>query len=301
MQGEDRTDPVTLTAFLAIVLVAGGNPIAIRYSSCVTCELDPFWAAAIRFLLAGLVFAVIAWLAQAHLPRGRALRGALLYGALQFGAAFGLIYWGFERAPAGLGQVLLACVPLLTFGLAVAQRQEQFRIHGLIGGILAVAGIAVIFSGGVDAGVPLTSMFAIVGAAVCWAMALIVVKGFPPLEPAMMNAIGMGSGTLILLAMTVIFDEARVIPDTAPTVAALVYLVIAGSVGVFWLYIFVLRDWSASATSYQLVLIPLVTISLSTVLQEEKVTWVFALGSALVLVGVYFGALRRDTRRGRYA
>jgi drug/metabolite transporter (DMT)-like permease len=296
MQAHDRRDPATLAAFLSIVFIAGGNPIAIRYTSCVTCELDPFWGAAIRFLLASLVFGVIARLGRASLPRGRALHGALLYGTLQFGAAFGLIYWGFERVPAGLGQVLLASVPLLTFGLALLQRQERFRIDGLVGGLLAVAGIAAIFGSGVDAGVPLTSMLAILGAAVCWAQALIVVKGFPSVEPAVMNAIGMGVGTLILLAMTAVFDEAYVIPETGSTWTALAYLVIAGSVGVFSLYIFVLRDWSASATSYQLVLIPLVTILLSTWLQDEEITWMFAVGSGLVLVGVYFGALRRGGR-----
>jgi drug/metabolite transporter (DMT)-like permease len=63
-----------------------------------------------------------------------------------------------------------------------------------------------------EAGVPPTSMLAIVAGAVCWAEALIVVRGFPPTHPAAMNAIGMGVGTAILLALTVIFDEAYIIP-----------------------------------------------------------------------------------------
>ncbi len=273
--------------------IAGGNAVAIRYTSCATCELDPFWGAATRFLLASMVFVLVARSIRAGMPRGRALVGAVLYGALQFGAGFGLIYWGLVRAPAGLGQVLLACVPLLTFVLALVQRQERFRRDGLVGAALAVGGIAAVFSSGIDAGVPLTSMLAIVAGAVCWAEALIVVKGFPPVHPAAMNAIAMGVGTAVLLALTVIFDEAYVIPEPGSTWGALAYLVIAGSVGVFWLYILVLRGWTASAASYQLVLIPLVTVVLSAWLQDERITWGFAAGSVLVLVGVYFGALRR--------
>ena len=38
---------------------------------------------------------------------------------------------------------------------------------------------------------------------------------------------------------------------------------IAGSIGVFWLYVFILRGWTASAASYQFVLITIVTIALS--------------------------------------
>jgi drug/metabolite transporter (DMT)-like permease len=70
--------------------------------------------------------------------------------------------------------VLLACVPLFTFVLALAQRQEQFRWEGLAGATLAVAGIAVVFNSGLETGVPLRSMLAILAGAVCWAEALIV-------------------------------------------------------------------------------------------------------------------------------
>jgi drug/metabolite transporter (DMT)-like permease len=287
----------TLVAFLVLVMIAGGNAVAIRYTSCQTCELDPFWGAATRFLLATVIFVVIASALHTGMPRGRALLGAVLYGALQFGGGFGLIYWGFVRAPAGLGQVLLACVPLLTFVLALMQGQERFRWDRLMGAALAICGIAVVFSSGVDAGVPLTSMLAILAGAFFWAEALIVVKGFPPVHPAAMNAIGMGIGTSILLALTAIFDEAYVIPEAGSTWAALAYLMIGGSVGVFWLYVIVLRGWTASAAAYQLVVIPLVTVVLSAWLQDEQITWVFAVGSILVLLGVYFGALRNPSAK----
>jgi drug/metabolite transporter (DMT)-like permease len=289
----DRQDLATMVAFLALVTIAGGNAVAIRYTSCETCELDPFWGAAMRFLLASVLFAVIAGVLRAGIPRGRALLGAALYGALQFGAGFGLIYWGLVRTPAGLGQVLLACVPLLTFVLALVQRQERFRIDSLVGATLAFAGMAVIFNSGMDAGVPVPSMLAILAGALCWAEALVVVKRFPSVHPAVMNAIGMGVGTVILLTLTIIFDEAHVIPRAGSTLGAQTYLVIAGSVGVFWLYVLILRRWTASAASYQLVLIPLVTVVLSAWLQDERITWTFGAGSVLVLVGVYIGALRR--------
>lgn len=250
-----------------------------------------------RFLLAAVIFAVIARALRVAMPRGAALAGALIYGVLQFGGGFGLIYFGLVRAPAGLGQVLLACVPLLTFGFALVQRQERFRWEGLVGATVAVGGIAVVFSSGSDAGVPLMSMLAILAGAVCWAEALIVVKGSPRVHPAAMNAIGMAVGSAILLVLSVIHGEAHVVPEAPSTLVAQAYLVIAGSVGVFWLYVFVLSRWTASASSYQLVLIPLVTVTLSAWLQDERITWAFAAGSVLVLVGVYFGALRRPARR----
>jgi drug/metabolite transporter (DMT)-like permease len=100
-----------------------------------------------------------------------------------------------------------------------------------------------------------------------------------------------------LLALAAISDEPYVFPESASTWWAQAYLVIAGSVGVFWLYVFVLSGWTASAASYQLVLIPLVTVVVSAWLQDERITPAFAAGSILVLVGVYIGALRRPSTR----
>jgi drug/metabolite transporter (DMT)-like permease len=244
-----------------------------------------------------MIFAVISVGIHAGMPRGRALVGAVLYGALQFGGGFGLIYLGLVHAHAGLGQVLLACVPLFTFGLALLHGQERLRWEGLVGATLAVGGIAVVFASGVSAGVPLGSMLTIVAGAVCWAEALVVVKGFPAVHPAAMNTVGMTVGTLVLLALTLIFDEAYAIPDQGSTWGAQAYLVIGGSVGVFWLYVFVLRRWTASAASYQLVLIPLVTVVLSSWLQDERITWTFGAGSILVLIGVYLGVLWHPSAR----
>jgi drug/metabolite transporter (DMT)-like permease len=230
-------EPTTLAAFNLLVVLAGGSAPAIRYVSCDGCELDPFWGAAIRFAVAGAIFAAVsAWRGR---RRGRALAGATLFGALQFGAGFAFVYCGLVHAPAGLTQVLLACVPLFTFALALVQRQERFRLEGLVGAALAAAGIAVVFGSGFDTGVPLSSMLATLAGAVCWAEALVVVKASPGVHPAAMNAVAMAVGAVILLALSVLSDEAHALPEEASTLTAQTYLVFAGSLGVFWLYVFV--------------------------------------------------------------
>jgi drug/metabolite transporter (DMT)-like permease len=133
---------------------------------------------------------VIAFALRTGMPRGRALLGAVLYGVFGFGAAFAFAHWGLQRVSGGFGAVLLATVSLLTFVFAPAHRQERFRRGGLAGGILAIGGMAVIFREGVGAGVPLTSLLALLAGAACFAETGIVVKAFPPVHPAAMNAIG---------------------------------------------------------------------------------------------------------------
>ena len=278
-------DRMTLAAFVTFVTLAGGNVVAVRSVSCEGCELDPFWAAATRFLLASLILAAIALVIRAGMPRGRAL----------FGAAFAFAYWGLQRVSAGLGAVFLATVPLLTFAFALAHRQERFRWDGLIGGVFALAGMAVIFREGIGAGVPFASLLSLFAAAVCFAETGIVVKAFPRVHPVSMNAIGLGVGGLMLLVLAMLYGESLAVPELAKTWFAQVYLVIFGSVLAFTLYVFVLRRWTASAVSYEGVLIPIVAILLASWLQDEEITWTFAAGSVLVLIGVYVGALRRPS------
>ena len=299
-------DRITLAAFVTFVTLAGGNVIAVRSVSCEGCELDPFWAAASRFLLASLILAAIALALRTGLPRGRALRGAVLYGILGFGAAFAFAYWGLQRVSAGLGAVFLATVPLLTFAFALLHRQERFRWDGLIGGVFAIAGMAVIFREGMGAGVPFASLLALLGAAACFAETGVVVKAFPRVHPVSMNAIGLGIGGLMLLVLAMVSAESLAVPELAKTWVAQAYLVILGSVVAFTLYVYVLRRWTASAVSYEGVLIPIVAILLASWLQDEEITWAFAAGSVLVLIGVYVGALRRpgdapDLEPGRVA
>jgi drug/metabolite transporter (DMT)-like permease len=211
---------------------------------------------------------------------------------LNFGAAFALAYYALVRLHAGLGQTLLALVPLATLLLAVAQGQERPRAAAVVGTLLALAGVAVISQGSVGASVPLASLLAAVASAVCIAQAAVLVRRFPTVHPVTMNAVGMTTGAALLIAGSVLTGEPRPLPQRATTWAAVGYLVVAGSVVVFVLYLLVLRYWAASRAAYAFVLIPFVTVLLSAWLDNEPLGAALLLGGLLVLAGVYVGALR---------
>lgn len=178
--GRDR---IALAAFLAEAVLAGGNAVGVRFSNR---ELEPLWGAGLRFLLAAGVLAAVMVVLRLPIPRGRALLGALLYGALIFGAAFGLAYYALVRIHAGLGQTLLALVPLATLLLAAVQRQERLRVAGVAGTLLALAGIALISGLSGRESVPFLSLLAVLGAVVCFAQATVLVRHFPSVHPVTM-------------------------------------------------------------------------------------------------------------------
>ena len=279
-----------LAAFLVGSVLAGGNAVGVRYSNR---ELDPLWGAGFRFALAALLLAGLMAVLRLAAPRGRALTGALLYGSLNFGAAFALAYYGFVHVHAGLGQTLLAVMPLLTLLLAVLQRQERLRVVALGGSVLALVGIAVLSQAPLREDVPLLSLLALIASAFCFAEAAVVVRRFPTVHPITMNAVGMAAAAALLIGGALLAGDVFALPQRGETWFAIGYLVVIGSIVVFGLYVVVLRYWSASRAAYTFVVVPLVTVVLSAWLDDEPIGLSLVLGGALVLAGVYVGALRR--------
>jgi drug/metabolite transporter (DMT)-like permease len=258
-------DQVALAAFVTGSLLAGGNAVGVRFSNR---ELDPLWGAGLRFSLAAALLVGVMALLRLTFPRGRALTGALLYGLFNFGASFALAYYGLVRIHAGLGQTLLALVPLATLLLAVLQRQERFRVAAVFGTLLALAGIAVLSQTPVQQEVPALSLLALVGSAFCFAQAAVLVRRFPPVHPVTMNAVGMATAAGLLFAGSLLAGESIALPERGST----------------WAYVFVLT--------------PVVTVVLSAWLDDEPIGAGLVAGGLLVLAGVYVGALRPAQARG---
>jgi drug/metabolite transporter (DMT)-like permease len=281
---------VALASFVVSAVLAGGNAVCVRFTNR---ELAPLWGAGFRFALAAVVLLAIMAAMRLGVPRGRGLVAATLYGALNFAGAFAFAYYGLVRVHAGLGQTVLAVVPLATLLLAVLQRQERLRAGAVVGSILALGGIAVMFRTPLEGDVPLLSLLALVGSALCFAQASIVVRRAPPIHPVTMNAVGMAVGAVLLVAGSAIAGQPFALPQRPVTWTALAYLVVVGSVVVFVLIVVVLRFWSASRASYAFVVTPPVTLVLSAWLLDEPVGLEVVLGGLLVLAGVYVGALRQ--------
>ena len=292
---QSSPDRLTLIAFASFVILAGSVAIAVRYTFG---QIAPFWGGAFRFGAAALIFWILMLIRKVRLPRGRALTGAVLFGILSVGLAMSLAYYGLTKTEASLYSTTVAIVPLLTLLFASAHGLERLSRRGLAGGFLAVIGIGVAVSGSLFSGVDLSvpHYLAIVAAAACFAEAGIVVKLFPPCHPFATSAVGMTIGSLILAAVSLISGESWTLPSTLPVWLALIYIIIGGTVATFLLYLYVLQRWTATATSYGFVLIPVVTVVLATLFTNETITLLFLAGTAVVLLGVYVGALAQAKR-----
>jgi drug/metabolite transporter (DMT)-like permease len=279
-----------LLAFAGVVLLAGSNIVAVRFSNR---ELDPFWGAGLRFLGASLILWALVLRGRYPLPRGRALGGAFVYGILSFLIAYAFFYWGSQEVPAGLGGTIMASVPLLTVMFAAAHRLEPLRLRGVVGAVIALTGIAIMSSGALSGDVSLISVLAVMVAAAAASESGIVLKLLPSAHPVVTNAIGMSVGAVLLLLLSSIAGETWGSPESPSVWGAIVYLAVA-SPFLFMLVVYVIQRWTATGASYQFVLFPIVSVIGGALLLGEDVTLSLLLGAPFVLAGVYIGALSRS-------
>jgi drug/metabolite transporter (DMT)-like permease len=140
------------------------------------------------------------------------------------------------------------------------------------------------------------SVLAVVAGTAVAAEAAVVFKLFPRSHPVATNTVAFTVGAPIILVVSRLAGEQWILPATARTWAALAYLIVIGSVVVFNLYLQVLSRWTASATSYSFLLIPVATVVIAAVVLGEVVTIPFFAGAALALVGVWVGAIRTSPK-----
>ncbi len=248
------------------------------------------FGAALRFTLAAAILFAIARVMRLELPRGRTALGAVIYGVLGFGIAYACLYIALVGLAPGVASVLVAGTPLFTLVVAVLHGQERFTTRGLIGGLLAVAGIGILSSGSIGGDLPIGYLLASLAGVIAVAESSVQIKNYPKAHPVTANAVGMAAGVVVLAIGSLVAGERWALPQTARTWFVLAWLVLAGSVALFVLFLFVIGRWTASATVYALTLMPVVAVTLGALLGQEDVTLGLIVGGVLVVAAVYIGA-----------
>jgi drug/metabolite transporter (DMT)-like permease len=279
---------MTYVAFFATMIIGGSNFIAVSFSNK---ELPPLFGATLRFSLATLLFFIIARLWRVAPAKGRSLRGAALYGFLNVGASYAFLYTALIGLTAGMASVIVASVPLFTMAIAFLFGQEHLSAKRVIGGILAVVGIAILSKGGVEGDFTLPYFLAALLGAVSIAASTVVAKAYPDVHPINMNAIGGAAGTLLLAVTSLIMGERWELPHETTTWIAVSWLSIVGSVGLFTLFLFVVKRWTASATAYAPTGMPVIAAGLGVVMLNQPITFEVLAGGALVIIAVYVGTI----------
>jgi len=269
--------------FVACALIWGSTFLAIRLGNEAT---PPVWAATIRLALASVLLFLIAAIFRMPIPRGRALRGAALWGLFNLGVNLSLLYLGEQTVPSGISAVLFATVPLTTALLAAAFGVEPLVLGKLVAALIAIGGVAVIFAGELGVSVPFTGLLTVFCAASAAALANVLLKREPKQQVIPLNAVGTAVGAVVCLVASVALGEPHAIPTTAAAWLPILYLTIAGSLGAFVLFSWLVTHWSVSNASLLGVTVPIIAVVLGGLVKGEQPAPLTYLGAAIVISAI---------------
>jgi drug/metabolite transporter (DMT)-like permease len=276
-------------AFAACAAIWGSTFLVISVGND---ALAPVWAATLRLALAALLLVALTRARGRRLPRGAALRSALGYGFWQFGVNFPLLYWGEHLIPSGLAAVLYATVPLSSALLARAFGLERLTVAKLAGTVVALGGVAVLFSDSLRLHVAPLGVLAVFGGATAAAVGTVVLKRGPRQDPFALNAVGCAAGAVVSGAATFALREPHVLPTTAAAVLPILYLTVAGSLGAFVIMSWLVGHWPVSRSAYVTVVVPVVALTLGVLFRHERLTAASLGGVALIMAGLLVGMRR---------
>lgn len=176
----------------------------------------------------------------------------LATGFLLLGVNYALVFWGARLVPSGLVAVLQSATPLCGLALAASLGLEHANGGKIAGLLLGMAGVALISARQTfTPGTPGAALgcAAIMGGAVCVAVAYVLVKlKRPSADPTTVICWQMVAGVVPLaVAGLALEGNPLAMPFTGRVVAAMVYLALAGSVAAFWLNYWLLQRLETSA------------------------------------------------------
>jgi drug/metabolite transporter (DMT)-like permease len=250
--------------------------------------LAPVWAAALRLGLAAASLAALAVLLRRPWPRGAERRAAVWFGLVDFGISLPLLNWGQREVPSGLAAVFFATIPLTTALFARAFGLERLRRAQILASLVAVAGVALLSSGGGGRTASPRALGAVFGSAATAALAGVVLKRAPHSDPLAMNAIAHAVGLPICVAASAALGERWTVPAGSGLTSVL-YLATVGSIGAFVAFAVLIRHWSASRTAYITVVVPVLAMALGAAVRGEGLPPRVLAGAAIVLGAVVWG------------
>jgi drug/metabolite transporter (DMT)-like permease len=284
-----RTHWLVPLALVGVYLIWGSTYLGIRYA---LEGFPPFLMAAIRFPIAGLLmFAFLRW-RDMPAPTPRQWLNCFITGTLLLGVGNGLVCYAEQSVASGLAAVAVACVGLFIALFAGLYGQWPKRIEW-VGLAVGLIGVVILNLGGELRASP-NGAIALIIATIGWAFGSVWSKHQNMPQPMMSAAAQMFCGGISLAVIALVRGEHITAMPSAQAIAALVYLIVFGSLLGFSAYIYLLANTRpALAASYAYVNPP-VAVLIGVLIAGESVTTLDIVGMLVILIGVAAITLARN-------
>ena len=288
-----------LTALWTVYLVWGSTYVAIKLS---VRTLPAFLSAGSRFLLAGVLLALILWL------RGRSIRvtrrelaSSALLGVALLALGVGMVTLAETRIDSSIAAMIAGSVPLQVILLRTIAR-ERVALATRLSVLVGLAGLALIVIPGGDGASSAVGLAIMLGASVSWSLGSFFGHRLPlPRDGFVATTWEMLCAGVVLVLLGVATGEPWTMEASGfslQSIAAWLYLAVFGSLIGFTAYAWLLRNAPISKVVTHQYVNPLVAILLGALLLDEQLTLAIGIGAALI-VGSVFVAVRQENAAAR--
>jgi len=273
-------------AFVSVILIWSTTPLAIKWSAL---GAGYSFAVLSRMTISALLCVLLLALLRISLPmHRRALHSYMASGLSMFGTMM-LTYWSAQYVSSGMISVLFGLSPLITsLGAVLWLKEEAITPSKLAGMLLGLAGLVLVFQGGLGLGerAPL-GLLALFIAVTLQSVGLVWIKRIGDDSPPL----AMTLGTLIV-ALPLFFlawwwadgHWPASLPERA--LAATLYLGVFGSVLGFALYYYMIKHMEAGRVALITLITPVMALLLGHGLNNEVVLPHVWFGTASIVLGL---------------
>jgi drug/metabolite transporter (DMT)-like permease len=276
-----------LALLLALATLWGASYTFIRVG---VATIPPVTLIACRTLIAGLLLLAIMRWRGVRMPVDAATWRRLLFQAsLNSVIPWTMVAWGSRTLDAGVATILNSTAPIFTFFLTLAvTRHEAVTSRKLIGVLAGMAGICLIV--GVQAlsgfGAELTAQIVMVLAAVCYAGAAILGRGFRDLDPMVPAAGSLLCGAAMLIPVSLALERPWTLQPSTSSMLALLGLAVFSTALAFVIYFRLIRTLGSVGTTAQAYLRVPIGVAVGVVFLGEQLSSTAWIGLACVVIGV---------------
>jgi drug/metabolite transporter (DMT)-like permease len=253
-------------------------------------DLPPLLSMAIRHLIAGAL--LLAW----ALPRGdregdrigtpQVLAG-FVFGGLLFLVGHGSLAWAQQTVPAGVAALLVGSIPIWMALLDRVVFGKRLRSSAYAGFALGFVGLAFLIDPFGAGRVDRVGALVIILGALAWSAGSLYSRGAAlPKRPLVSAGLGAICGGILLLVVSIAGGELGQATWTAPSLLAVAYLVVAGSLVGFTAYVWLLRAAPVSLVATYAYVNPIVAVALGWLLLGEAITLQMVFAGAAIVVAV---------------
>lgn len=281
-------------ALLALYLVWGSTYFGIK----VAIEtIPPFFHAALRFLISGLILVIWQKAAGHPLPTRRQWISTAIIGTLLLLGGNGLVSWAEQFIPSGVAALIIGSVPLfLVIAEAIRPRGVKPNWFTILGLLIGFIGIFILVGpaeiSGSNERLDPFGVIALLSACVLWAAGSVYSKSADlPKSTLMTTGAEMLMGSLGLLIVSLLTGELKgweVAGVSARSMYGLVYLILIGSLVGFGSYVWLLQNAPISLVATYAYVNPIVAILLGNSLGDEPLEPRIWIATAIIIGSVIF-------------